>query len=278
MPGERRGMVLPPDKWKQINTTTISFGQGISVTAMQLATAYSTLANDGVRMQPRIIRKITDQYGSVTRDFPLQEERRVVSVDVARKMRHMLAAVVSKEGTAAAAIIDGVPAAGKTGTAQKAENGHYSESRWLASFAGFLPVEDPRVVIAVMIDEPKGMHYGGVVAAPVFKAIAEASLDYLGIERELPPPSPELDKRFQEMEEALREAEGGDADVPVAEAPPGTMPNLKGLPLRAAMRALASCNCDVKVEGHGFVVSHEPTAGMAMAPDAPISLKLAATL
>jgi len=278
MPGERRGMVLPPEKWKQINTTTISFGQGISVTALQLATAYATLANDGVRMQPRIIRKITDQYGAVTRDFPLQEERRVVSVDVARKMRHMLAAVVSKEGTASAAIIDGVPAAGKTGTAQKAENGRYSESRWLASFAGFLPVEDPRVVIVVMVDEPKGMHYGGLIAGPVFKSIAESSLDYLGIERELPAPSDELDKLFDADEEILlQEASASPAAPPVA-TPAGAMPDLRGLPLRAAMRALASCDCDVKIEGHGFVVSHEPSAGSMLAPTAAVSLKLAATL
>ena len=279
MPGERRGMVLPPDKWKQINTTTISFGQGISLTALQLATAYSTLANDGVRMQPRIIRKITDQYGAVTRDFPLQEERRVVSVDVARKMRHMLAAVVSKQGTAASAIVDGVPAAGKTGTAQKAENGRYSDSRWLASFAGFLPVEDPRVVIVVMVDEPKGVHYGGLIAAPVFKSIAEASLEYLGIERELPPPSDELDKLFDEGDDVpAQEASASSPPAAPVATPAGAMPDLRGLPLRAAMRALAACDCDVKIEGHGFVVSHEPSPGSVLAPAAPVSLKLAATL
>ena len=275
MVGERRGMVLPPQKWKQINTTTISFGQGISVTPLQLATAYSTLANDGVRMQPRIVRKITDQYGTVTRDFPLQEERRVVSVDVARKMRHMLQAVVSREGTAAGAMIDGVPAAGKTGTAQKAENGRYSESKWLASFAGFLPVEDPRVVIVVMVDEPRGVHYGGLIAAPVFKAIAEASLDYLGIERDLPPPSNKIDEFFPASDEVpLLEVH----QDPSENLAPVAMPNLHGLPLREAMRALAAYDLDVKIEGHGFVVSHEPIAGTVLAPDAAVSLKLSATL
>ncbi len=279
MPGERRGMVLPPDKWKQINTTTISFGQGISVTALQLATAFSTIANDGVRMQPRIVRKITDQYGQVTRDFPLQEERRVISADVAIKMRRMMAAVVSRQGTASAAMIDGVPAAGKTGTAQKAENGRYSDSRWLASFAGFLPVEDPRVVIVVMVDEPKGMHYGGLIAGPVFKSIAEASLDYLGIERELPAPTNELDKLFEADDEPLLlEAAATDPAAPPVATPSGAMPDLRGLPLRAAMRALARCDCEVKIEGHGFVVSHEPTAGSTLDPSSAVSLKLAATL
>ncbi|MFN2376826.1 MAG: penicillin-binding protein [Candidatus Binatia bacterium] len=279
MVGERRGMVLPPEKWKQINTTTISFGQGISVTALQLASAYATLANDGVRMQPRIVRKITDQYGTVTRDFPLQEERRVISVDVARKMRRMMAAVVSREGTAAAAIIDGVPAAGKTGTAQKAENGRYSESRWLASFAGFLPVEDPRVVIVVMVDEPKGIHYGGLIAGPVFKSIAEASLDYLGIERELPPPSDKLDDFFDAYDDTTPddapEESARNAPPPTL---PGAMPDLRGLPLRTAMRRLASLGVDVKVQGHGFVVSHHPSPGDALDPAAPVQLQLAATL
>jgi len=278
MPGERRGMVLPPEKWKQLNTTTISFGQGISVTALQLATAYSTLANDGVRMQPRIIRKITDQFGGTTRDFPLQEERRVVSAEVARTMRHMMAAVVSKQGTAAAAIVDGVPAAGKTGTAQKAENGRYSESRWLASFAGFLPVENPRVVIVVMVDEPKGVHYGGLIAGPVFKSIAEASLDYLGIERELPVPSNELDKIFDNGDEPLLQEASDTPALPPVATPAGAMPDLRGLPLRAAMRALAACNCDVKIDGHGFVVSHSPPPGSTLAPASGVSLKLAASL
>lgn len=279
MPGERRGMVLPPEKWKQINTTTISFGQGISVTALQLATAFATLANDGVRMQPRIIRKITDQYGQITRDFPLQEERRVVSADVARRMRQMMAEVVSRKGTAAAAMIDGVPAAGKTGTAQKAENGRYSDSRWLASFAGFLPVEAPRVVIVVMVDEPKGQHYGGLIAGPVFKSIAEASLDYLGIERELPAPTDELDKLFEaEDEPLLQEAAATDPAAPPVATPSGAMPDLRGLPLRAAMRALAQCDCEVRIDGHGFVVSHEPSAGSTLEPTSPVSLKLAATL
>jgi cell division protein FtsI (penicillin-binding protein 3) len=278
MPGERRGMVLPPAKWKQLNTTTISFGQGISVTALQLASAYATLANDGVRMQPRIIRRITDQFGGIARDFPLQEERRVVSSEVARTMRRMMAAVVSKKGTAAAAIVDGVPAAGKTGTAQKAENGRYSESRWLASFAGFLPVEDPRVVIVVMVDEPKGVHYGGLIAGPVFKSIAEASLDYLGIERELPEPANDLDKLFEDDGAPLLQEALGHPDLPAVATPSGAMPDLRGLPLRAAMRALASCDCDVKIDGHGFVVSHEPPAGTTLAPSSGVSLKLAATL
>ncbi|MBI5503350.1 MAG: transpeptidase family protein [Deltaproteobacteria bacterium] len=279
MVGERRGLVLPPDKWRKIHNTTISFGQGISVTALQLATAYATLANDGVRMQPRIVQRVTDQYGSTLKYFPLQEERRVVSAEVARQMRQMMATVVAKGGTAARAQIDGVPAAGKTGTAQKAEHGGYSSDRWLASFAGFFPVENPRVVVVIMIDEPKGaVHYGGLIAAPVFKAIAEDSLDYLGVERELPPPSDEIDRYFSPRP-------GDAAELLEAAGPPttlqpgsGVMPDLRGLPLRSAMKALGDCNCDVHVEGHGFVVAHEPAAGHPLDTSSSVSLKLAQNL
>lgn len=279
MPGERRGILLPPERWKQLNTTTISFGQGISVTPLQLATAYATIANDGVRMQPRIIRKITDQYGEVARDFPLQEERRVIRPEVARQMREMMTAVVSTEGTAAQAKVDGVTVAGKTGTAQKAENGGYSTDRWLSSFAGFLPADNPRVVIVVMIDEPKGSHFGGVVAAPVFKAIAESSLDYLGIERSLPAPGNSLDKLFEESAEpAAVEASTKDADGPAHAVPAGVMPDLRGFPLRRAMRSLAACRCEVKIDGHGFVVAQQPAAGSALPPDSRVQLKLAATM
>ncbi len=280
MPGERRGMVLPPEKWHKIQNTTISFGQGISVTAMQLAAAYSTLANDGVRMQPRIVQRVTDQYGSTLKSFPLQEERRVVSSEVARQMRQMLATVVGKGGTAARAQIDGVPAAGKTGTAQKAEHGGYSSERWLSSFAGFFPVENPRVVVVVMIDEPKGaVHYGGLVAAPVFKAIAEDSLDYLGIERELPLPKDDSDRFFLPGPGDSTEIVTASSGAPVtAPSGSGVMPDLRGLPLRLAMKALGDSNRDVHVEGHGFVVGHEPAAGHPLDPSASVSLKLAQNL
>ena len=130
-----------------------------------------------------------------------------------------------------------------------------------------------------MVDEPKGMHYGGLIAGPVFKSIAESSLDYLGIERELPVPSDELDKLFDADEEMLLEASApaGEA-VPLVATPSGAMPDLRGLPLRSAMRALAACDCNVKIEGHGFVVSHDPAPGSTLTPSAPVSLKLAATL
>jgi len=135
------------------------------------------------------------------------------------------------------------------------------------------------VVIVVMVDEPKGIHYGGLIAGPVFKSIAEASLDYLGIERELPPPSDKLDDFFDAYDDTTPddapEESARNAAVPTL---PGAMPDLRGLPLRTAMRTLASLGVDVKVQGHGFVVSHHPSPGDALDPAAPVQLQLAATL
>ena len=108
----------------------------------------------------------------------------MVAAEVARKVSDMMELVIGPGGTAERAAIAGVRVAGKTGTAQKVEDGHYSSDHWLSSFAGFLPADDPRLVIVVVIDEPREHHYGGVVAAPVFQRIAEASLDYLHVHRE----------------------------------------------------------------------------------------------
>jgi len=112
----------------------------------------------------------------------------------------------------------------------------------------------------------------------VFKAIAEASFDYLGIEREVPPPSEELDKLFDNSDEPILDEASAAPASPPAATPSGAMPDLRGLPLRTAMRALQSCGCDVKVDGHGFVVSHDPPPGSTLAPSSAVSLKLAATL
>jgi cell division protein FtsI (penicillin-binding protein 3) len=176
----------------------------------------------------------------------------------------MLELVVGPGGTAQRAKIEGVRVAGKTGTAQKAENGGYSKDRWLSSFVGYLPADDPRLVVVVVVDEPKGNHFGGVVAAPVFRAIAEASLDYLHIERAPPAASP-----------LLIEARLPGAARP---APPdfdGTMPDLHGFSLRSAMRAMDGCECSVRVEGAGYVVSQEPAPGGAVTQPTPVVLRLA---
>ncbi len=264
LPGDSTGMLAAPSRWRLINLATISFGQGLAGSALQLASAFATLANDGMRMKPYIVGRVTRADGSVATQTEPEPDGRAVDAQVARQISSMLELVVGSGGTAQRAHIEGVRVAGKTGTAQKAENGGYSRDKWLSSFVGYLPAEDPHLVIAVVVDEPKGNHFGGVVAAPVFRAIAEASLDYLHIERIPPSDSPMLIE----------------ASVPVRARPKpvpfdGTMPDLHGLSLRSAMRAMDGCDCAVQVEGAGYVVAQEPPPGDAVMQPTEVLLRLA---
>ncbi len=263
LPGDRAGVLPPPEKWRPITLANISFGQGLSVTATELASAYAALANDGVRMRPFIVRQIVAADGSVLLANGPYREGRAVRAETARAVTRMLEAVVADGGTAPQARIDGVAVAGKTGTAQKVENGRYSHRRWVASFVGYLPAGDPRLLIAVVIDEPQTNHYGGVVAAPVFRRIAEASLDYLHIPRAVP-------REVPVVEAAAPQA------VPVPRVPAfdGKMPDVRGLSLRSALHAFDGCQCGVRVDGAGYVRSQEPPPGTRLASNALVRLEL----
>lgn len=173
LPGESPGMLARPDRWSDIQLSNIAFGQGISVTALQLVAAYGAVANDGVWVRPRIIRGVRDDAGTV-KEFTPEGSRRVLSAATARSLRPMLKAVID-EGTGTAARLNGYTAGGKTGTAQLAEKGRY-RGKHIASFIGLAPVDKPRYVILVVITDPKGEYYGGAVSGPVFKEIAEAAL------------------------------------------------------------------------------------------------------
>jgi cell division protein FtsI (penicillin-binding protein 3) len=182
IPGEASGVVRPP-KWAPIELANISFGQGISVTALQLTAAYAALANDGRMMRPFVVREILDAQGnSVERRIP-EELGPVVSPEVARQVTQMLTAVVGPEGTGAQSAIEGFRVAGKTGTAQKPDlrHGGYLKGKYMASFAGFVPAREARLCILVVMDEPQGNIYGGQVAAPVFREIARDALGILGV-------------------------------------------------------------------------------------------------
>jgi len=179
LPGEITGVAHQPRFWSQISIATIPMGQEIGVTAIQLASAISVIANGGQLMKPYIIKEIRDKYGEQIKTFSPVMIRKVLSLDTARRMNKILQGVI-EEGTGKLAKIDGVLAAGKTGTAQKLEpNGTYSHNKFTASFIGFAPADDPLIVIAVILDEPRPYYFGGVVAAPVFKNVASDVLKYL---------------------------------------------------------------------------------------------------
>lgn len=174
LPGESRGILAPPEKWSEIQFANVAFGQGISVTPLQLAAAYAAFANDGVYMPPRIVRGERDGETQKLIPAPAREGRRILSSETARDMRRMLQAVVD-DGTGNLAQLDGYTAGGKTGTAQIAEGGRYVR-KFVSSFVGIAPMSDPQFVILVSVTAPKGAYYGGVVAGPVFKEIAEKAL------------------------------------------------------------------------------------------------------
>jgi cell division protein FtsI (penicillin-binding protein 3) len=181
-PGETPGMLSPYQRWTKIDNAAIAFGQGISVSAIQLITAVSAIANDGLLMKPYVVQAITDKNGAMIEKVNPHPVRRAVSSETAEAIRKMMAMVTEEGGTGTKAAIEGYKVGGKTGTAQKIdENGTYAKGKYVSSFVGFVPVQNPEAAILVMIDEPQKAHYGGVVAAPVFKKIALQTLNFMNI-------------------------------------------------------------------------------------------------
>jgi cell division protein FtsI (penicillin-binding protein 3) len=181
-PGETAGSLAPYRRWTKIDTGAISFGQGIAVSAIQLATAVSAIGNNGILMKPYMVQGIMDRNGGLIERFGPQEVRRCISEKNARTIRRIMATVTTEGGTGVNASLDGYKVCGKTGTAQKTdEKGTYAKGRYVASFVGLVPSEDPELTILVLIDEPKDHHYGGTVAAPAFRQIAHETLNYLNI-------------------------------------------------------------------------------------------------
>ena len=179
LPGEVLGMNRPVSRWSRTSMLAVPMGQEVTATTIQLAMAISVIANGGYLVKPRLTKEIIDTNGHTVKDFEGPAAKRVISSDTASKMRAILEGVV-KEGTGKKAKVDGYRSGGKTGTAQKVEpGGVYSHNRFVASFIGFAPFDDPKIAIAVCVDEPHPAYYGGDVAAPVFGKVAEASLKYL---------------------------------------------------------------------------------------------------
>ncbi len=175
LPGEQPGIILPWQRYSDTSMYNLPFGQGESVTPMQMMAAYSAIANGGILRPPRIVQAV----GGVPTKLP--EGRRVISAATAAELRGMLRGVLADGGTASGAAIDGYDLAGKTGTAQIAIDGKYSDTQFVASFIGMVPASDPKLVVAVVVDQPQGSIYGGSVAAPAFQKIVGWAVPYYGI-------------------------------------------------------------------------------------------------
>lgn len=179
LPGEIAGVAKEPRAWSKISIAAIPIGQEVGVTVLQLARALAVIANGGELVKPYIVKEIRDKYEETIKKFSPVVTRRVISLNTANRVKEILAGVV-ENGTGKMAKIPDFRAGGKTGTAQKLEpNGAYSHSKFVASFMGFAPVENPSIVVVVCIDEPKPYYFGGVVAAPVFKNVARDVLKYM---------------------------------------------------------------------------------------------------
>jgi cell division protein FtsI (penicillin-binding protein 3) len=188
LPGETRGLTKPVSRWSKVSIAAISMGQEIGISPLQLTGLISTFANDGVWVAPRIVTgKVEPQGTPQTVAFHPGASRRVISSFTAAEMRSMMQKVVL-EGTGRKAILEGYTSAGKTGTAQKVDpaTGAYSKTKYIGSFAGFAPLNNPQIVVAVILDSAVGLHQGGQVSAPVFKRVAQQVLEYLHTPHDLP--------------------------------------------------------------------------------------------
>jgi cell division protein FtsI/penicillin-binding protein 2 len=176
LPGEEKGILLPLERFSGSSMGNLPIGQGLAVTPIQMATAYAAIANGGILRAPHIVASVGG------RRAPLPKGRRIISQSTAWSVRRMLEGVLGPGGTASGAHIDGYVLAGKTGTAEKPdETGGYSDTKFVASFVGFAPARDPKLLVTVMVDEPQGDIYGGTIAAPAFKEITSFALNYLRI-------------------------------------------------------------------------------------------------
>jgi cell division protein FtsI/penicillin-binding protein 2 len=187
LPGEARGILYPVKDWSKVSIAQIPMGHGVAVTRLQMLMAMAAIANDGWLMRPMIVNRLQDRDGEVVERYAPQRVRQVVSESTCREMIEALKTVATKDGTAAGAAMKNYLVAGKTGTAQKVENGTYVSGKYISSFIGFFPADDPQICISIVMDEPKEGYYGGEVCAPVFREVAERCASYYSI-----PPDPNL--------------------------------------------------------------------------------------
>jgi cell division protein FtsI (penicillin-binding protein 3) len=282
--GEVRGTLHPVEKWGLIHLATISYGYGLTVTPMQMARATAAIANGGRLMQPRLVRRVVDAAGHTVEEFPPRVVRRVISEQAARDVTRGLELVTQNGGTGKKARIPGYRVAGKTGTAHKVTAGGYDRNKVRSSWVGFVPAQDPKLVMYVMVDEPKKAQYGGAVAAPIFAAIGREVLPYLGVEATEPVDLRALAAAGADVDLDEEVAEGIDPQArpwwfesPLGGEGPAqvVVPDLKGRPLTEVVAEVESLGVELDVQGAGLVVEQEPKAGGLMAPDARLAVVMA---
>jgi cell division protein FtsI/penicillin-binding protein 2 len=273
--GESPGIVWRPETLNDSALASVSMGYQIGVTPLQMASAVSAVANGGELVQPRIVRAVIRDGQRVA--TPRQVLRRTIKPETAAALTGIMEAVVER-GTAETAQLAGYQVAGKTGTASMLVNGRYSHSEFHASFVGFVPSRRPAITILVVIDAPHGKgYYGGVVAAPIFKRIAEATLRQLGVPPTVDPMPAVIAARGQSAPETARPALA--RPTALIDAGPrtvahGLMPDLRGLSAREALRTLAQIGLAAHLTGDGFVIAQRPEPGATLERGDTCTLKL----
>jgi len=315
LPGETRGLAKPVSRWSKVSIGAISMGQEIGISAIQLAGMVSTIANDGVWQAPHIVaapqgglREVADHPGSAT----AAEQRRVISNLTAAQMKMMLQQVVLR-GTGRKAQLDGFSAAGKTGTAQKVDpsTGAYSRTKYIGSFAGFAPINNPALTVVVILDSAVGLHQGGQVCAPVFQRVMQQALEYLNVRHDTDVKAPRaLAAKLKEsdLDEGSPDRLAGGLEMAVADMPAekpaaasastaapaaapaslvpasGTVvmdvesgglvvPSLIGKPVRAAVELAQETGFEIDVIGEGVASEQAPAPGSRIAPGGRVAVR-----
>lgn len=280
-PSESGGILHRVASWSGTTPSRLAIGYGISVTPLQMAMAYAALANGGLLLEPRLVREVRSRDGRVVRRFEPRIVRRVIPDSVAAAIREVLVAAV-EDGTGRAAALGPFEVAGKTGTARIAENGRYRPGAYTASFAGFFPASDPQLVLVVKLDEPKGRYYGAQAAAPVTRATLEAALatrstpiDPTPIARpatistpvRVAAPAPATDRSS-----VLELDDAANVHAAAVATDSAVVPDVTGMSMRDAVRALHGEGFRLRVEGRGRIVKTVPSSGARAPLTQPVRL------
>lgn len=290
-PGESMGVLRPRGRpWVQVETAVAAYGQGVSATTLQMAMAIAAVANNGRLLEPTLVKRVNDGTGVTLSEAAPRVRRDAIPASVAQMVSEMLVSVTEGEGTGIEAAIPGFRVAGKTATAQKIDpaTGKYTDAHYVASFIGFVPVEKPRLAMAVVLDEPMGgTHAGGSVAAPVFRRVGEMALRYLGVtpRGSVPVKLSDLSEKAKDSDLAestyqvlgeARAAETPTVGVVTPSAPmrPGEarVPDFSGWPTREAVKTAVGLGLTPSVEGTGRLSRQDPPAGTVLPKGSTVKL------
>jgi cell division protein FtsI (penicillin-binding protein 3) len=276
LPGEVTGKLRDIGKWSKLTKTYMSFGYGISVTPLQLTNAFCTLVNGGILYQPQIVKKQVDKNGNLIKEYSPTIIRRVIDEKTSARMRSLLLGVV-ENGTGKLAKIDSVAIGGKTGTSKLIVNGKYSDDKYYSSFIGFYPADKPQLVCYVLINEPKGKYYGGVVAAPVFKNILGKILSLEKIDQHQPVLENDIKSvRNEPLDHKIEsltyktESTGNfnkSENIFISDDNQVVMPDLRGKTIKEALVILNEMGIHFRISGNGVVIEQ------SIVPGSPIKNK-----